>query len=78
MDCPYGGKCIDPSNPSDCEGNGGCLCFSSIEEKAAFDARPKSYYVKTKTGEILDFTTIAQVSFYVTDFGGQWVNKPES
>jgi hypothetical protein len=77
MDCEYGGGCIDPGNPLDCEANEGCVCFSSTEEKTAFDAQLKNYHVKTKTGEILDFTTPAQVEFYITDFGGQQVNKSE-
>ena len=78
MDCPYGGKCIDPGNPSDCEANGGCVCFSSTGEKADFDAQPKNYHVKTRTGEILAFTTSSQVRFYIADFGGQRLSKPKS
>ena len=70
MNCPHGGNCIDPGYPTDCEANGGCVCFNSTEEKTAFDSQPKPYKVKAKNGEILEFTTTAQVEFYIADFGG--------
>lgn len=71
MKCPYGGECIDPGNPSDCLVNGGCVCFKSEEEKTEFDALPKNQKVEAKNGEILEFTTPAQVDFYIADFGGK-------
>ena len=71
MKCPHGGDCIDPGNPSDCFVNGGCVCFKSEEEKTAFDALPKSFKVRARSGEILAFTTQSQVDFYITDFGGK-------
>jgi hypothetical protein len=71
MECPHGGDCIDPGNPSDCLVNGGCVCFDSADEKAAFDALPKNYRVRARNGEILTFTTQSQVDFYITDFGGK-------
>lgn len=73
MNCQYGGECIDPGRPSDCAANGGCMCFNSVQEKANFDALPKSYKVKARTGEILAFTTQSQVDFYITDFGGKQI-----
>jgi hypothetical protein len=78
MGCPYGGKCIDPGYPSDCMANGGCVCFNSTEEKTAFDNAPKNYHVRTKSGEVLDFTTATQAKFYIADFGGQRVNNSKS
>lgn len=78
MDCLYGGKCIDPGNPSDCMVNAGCVCFSSTEEKTEFDNMPKNYHIKAKTGEILHFTTASQARFYITDFGGQRINTSDT
>ena len=73
MKCPHGGDCIDPGNPSDCLVNSGCVCFYSADEKAAFDALPKNYKVRTQNGELLEFTTLTPFDFYIADSGGERV-----
>ena len=37
MICPYGGKCIEPGRPSDCEANSACVNFSSAKQRGEFD-----------------------------------------
>lgn len=67
INCPYGGLCIDPGSPSDCEINSRCVCFTSTDEKAAFDALPDLFILKMNGGEI-EFKNKTQVRFFLTDF----------
>jgi hypothetical protein len=67
MNCPYGGECIDPGNPSDCEANSGCVNFKSKEEKVKFDSLPDQYYFKYGNGVTLKFKNQTQLDFLLTD-----------
>jgi hypothetical protein len=69
--CPHGGACVDPGNPSECNLNG-CI-FGNQAEKQEFDNLPDLYQVKAKNGDILKFKNRNQVDFYITDFGGEVV-----
>lgn len=69
--CPYGGFCIDPGNPSDCEVNSRCINFDSAEEKAAFDNLPDLFVVRGQRTEI-KFKNKAQLRFFLTDYKGDW------
>lgn len=63
-ECPYGGRCIDPGNPSDCVINNACFNFNSAEERQKFDALPDKF--ETETG--LKFKNETQLRFYLTDY----------
>ena len=63
-DCPYGGHCIDPGNPSDCAVNNVCFNFKSAEERQEFDKLPDKF--ETETG--LKFKNETQLKFFLTDF----------
>lgn len=69
--CQFGGKCIDPGNPSDCEVNLSCVNFRSIEEKSAFDALPDLFVVEAQ-GLELKFKNQNQLKFFVTDHKGEY------
>lgn len=63
--CPYGGYCIDPGNPSDCQLNG--CSFVSFEEKEHFDALPDKYELKLGYMTI-KFKNENQVKFLLADY----------
>ncbi len=67
MKCPYGGDCIDPGDPSDCEANGCCVNFSSAEEKRQFDSLPDTYYFRYESGLTLKFKNATQLKFLLKD-----------
>jgi|SanBayMetagenome_1026888.scaffolds.fasta_scaffold44466_1 hypothetical protein len=71
QDCPYGGKCIDPGNPTDCEVNSRCFNFNSAKEKAEFDNLPDLIVVKSQGAEF-KFKNKTQLKFFLTDFKGNW------
>lgn len=66
-DCPYGGTCIDPGNPSDCFINDTCANFASKEEKARFDALPDAFYFQYPNGEKILFKNLTQLEFLLAD-----------
>lgn len=76
--CPYGGNCIDPGNPSDCEANNGCVNFKSVEQRAEFDALPDRYFFRYAAGGVLKFKNENQLQFFLTDLrqelkeGAEW------
>jgi len=78
MECPYGGKCVDPGSPSDCQINGDCVSFSSTEERQAFDALPDQYYFRYPGGREVRFKNKNQLRFLLTDLpddlrlGAEW------
>lgn len=69
--CQFGGNCIDPGNPSDCEVNSCCVNFKSIEEKLAFDALPNLFVVSSQ-GLELKFKNQNQLKFFLTDYKGEY------
>lgn len=76
--CPYGGNCIDPGSPSDCEANSACVNFSSVEERKEFDALPDQYYFRYAQGGEVSFKNENQLKFLLTDLpeslkkGAKW------
>lgn len=66
MKCPYGGICIDPGDPGDCEVNSTCFNFKSKQEKADFDALPDKYEVTLGMISVR-FKNSTQVEFYLRD-----------
>lgn len=68
--CNYGGNCIDPGNPSDCQVNSSCVNFSSSEEKSAFDALPDLFVLKAP-GLELTFKNLNQLKFFLADYKGK-------
>jgi hypothetical protein len=69
--CPYGGNCIDPGNPSDCQANSRCVNFQSSEEKAEFDNLSDLIVVRGQ-GVELKFKNKNQLKFFLADFKGNW------
>lgn len=67
MNCPYGGCCIDPGDPSDCEINSRCVSFKSVEERQTFDNKPDKFLLIME-GTSIRFKTNNQLRFFLTDF----------
>lgn len=61
--CPYGGNCIDPGNPSDCQINSMCFNFTSEEEKTKFDNLPDRYKLVLRyKHDIYDIDTLEKIN----------------
>jgi hypothetical protein len=78
MKCPYGGNCIDPGYPSDCEINSKCVNFKSQAEKEKFNELPDKYFFSYGNNQfdgegeieernVVAFKTENQLRFFLAD-----------
>ena len=68
--CVYGGYCIEPGNPSDCEINSRCFNFKNNKEKTNFDKQEDIYELileHNNIQEIIKFKTRSQLVFFLRD-----------
>lgn len=64
--CPFGGKCTDTEFPTDCSINSTCFNFSSIEEKAEYDALPYLYFYWSPRLSLSLFKTDSELEFFIS------------
>ncbi|MEQ9480889.1 hypothetical protein [Coleofasciculus sp. F4-SAH-05] len=65
--CPFGGKCIDPRNPSLCSVENNCINFRNKAERLAYDALPYAFFYWSEDGTFLLFREKWQLAFYLVD-----------